>query len=258
MSTSRQQFTDLVARRLDDAATAALTSLRRATKEPERAAYLGAWSVNVISSVAGWEKPRKISKTALMPLLAVGVVRHRKEIGDVGTAALVSAAGLGWLGDLVLMPQKPNLNAGAVPFAGNHLIYQWLLHRAGARHDQVRTGARAVAWAGAAIACAASTPRFLPASLGYGAILGATSALGDDGRLLEGLPAPERDSADPRYAIGLGGNMFMLSDALLMLRAAIGEDTRAGHILDGGVMDTYALAQMLLIDGLCATEANRD
>nr|WP_306687176.1 lysoplasmalogenase family protein [Corynebacterium xerosis] len=62
--------------------------------------------------------------------------------------------------------------------------------------------------------------------------------------------AGELAEGDPRYGIGHGGNLFLVSDALLMLRALVGEEGVVGKLLDAGVMDTYTAAQLLLVDGI--------
>ncbi len=247
MGRTRETFKQAAARRTSEGAGALIAAVTRATREPERAGYIGAAAVNVVSSALGAEKPRKVSKTLLMPLLAASVVRRRHETRPAVTAGLLVGLAAGWIGDLVLMPRKNDLNKGAAAFAVNQIAYQKMLYDAGARPNRFRSVARYPLWAGSVAGAALSRPDLLPAAAGYGFLLTTTSMLGDDGNLVAGL---DSESKDPRFGIGHGGNLFLISDALLMLRALVGEDGVVGKLLDAGVMDTYTAAQLLLVDGI--------
>lgn len=246
-------------RRTFEGAGALISAVSRSTREPERAAYVGAATVNVVSSALGAEKVRKASKTLLMPLLAASVVRRRHETRPAVTAGLLIGLAGGWLGDLVLMPRKNDLNKGAAAFAVNQIAYIKMLHDAGARPNRFRSLARYPLWAASTAGAAFTRPDLLPAAAGYGLLLTTTSMLGDD-PVLESADAAgparpvgaagELAEGDPRYGIGHGGNLFLVSDALLMLRALVGEEGVVGKLLDAGVMDTYTAAQLLLVDGI--------
>lgn len=250
--TATETFAQAAVRRTIEGAGALVAAVARARTEPERAAYVGASVVNVVSSALGAEKPRKVSKTLLMPLLAASVVRRRHETRPAVTTGLLVGLAGAWLGDLVLLPRKNDLNKGAAAFAVNHAAYVKLLHDAGARPNRFRSLVRYPLWAASSIGTAFARPDLLPAAAGYGLLLTTTSMLGDDSTLVAGLTADPDDpaGADPRLGIGHGGNLFLVSDALLMLRALVGEDTVVGKLLDAGVMDTYTAAQLLLVDGL--------
>lgn len=246
-------------RRTFEGAGALISAVSRSTREPERAAYVGAATVNVVSSALGAEKVRKASKTLLMPLLAASVVRRRHETKPAVTAGLLIGLAGGWLGDLVLMPRKNDLNKGAAAFAVNQIAYIKMLHDAGARPNRFRSLARYPLWAASTAGAAFTRPDLLPAAAGYGLLLTTTSMLGDDPMLESaGAAGPARPvgaagelaEGDPRYGIGHGGNLFLVSDALLMLRALVGEEGVVGKLLDAGVMDTYTAAQLLLVDGI--------
>lgn len=246
-------------RRTFEGAGAMISAVSRSTREPERAAYVGAATVNVVSSALGAEKVRKASKTLLMPLLAASVVRRRHETKPAVTAGLLIGLAGGWLGDLVLMPRKNDLNKGAAAFAVNQIAYIKMLHDAGARPNRFRSLARYPLWAASTAGAAFTRPDLLPAAAGYGLLLTTTSMLGDDPVLESaGAAGPARPvgaagelaEGDPRYGIGHGGNLFLVSDALLMLRALVGEEGVVGKLLDAGVMDTYTAAQLLLVDGI--------
>ncbi|MFD5868554.1 lysoplasmalogenase [Corynebacterium sp. NPDC060344] len=245
MSRTPETLKQTAVRRTAEGAGALVAAVGRATREPERAGYVGAALVNVVSSALGAEKPRKASKTLLMPLLAASVVRRRHETRPAVTAGLLVGLAGGWLGDLVLMPRKNDLNKGAAAFAVNQAAYITMLHDAGARPNRFRSLARYPLWAASVAGSALTRPDLLPAAAGYGFLLSTTSMLGDDSRLVDGL-----GEGDPRFGIGHGGNLFLVSDALLMLRALVGEEGVVGKLLDAGVMDTYTAAQLLLVDGI--------
>lgn len=253
--TNAETFKQAAIRRTIEGAGALVAAVSRATREPERAGYVGAATVNVVSSAVGAEKTRKVSKTLLMPLLAASVVRRRHETKPAVTTGLLVGLTAGWIGDLVLMPRKNDLNKGAAAFSINQLAYIKLLHDAGARANRFRALTRYPLWAASVAGAAFTRPDLLPAAAGYGLLLTGTSMLGDDSTLVAGLSADLEPGADlaatgPRFGIGHGGNLFLVSDALLMLRALVGEDSVVGKLLDAGVMDTYTAAQLLLVDGI--------
>ncbi len=212
---------------------------------PQRFALLGAGAVNVVSSLFGWEKPRKVSKTILMPLLAADVWADRHHRDQTTTAALVAGLAAGWVGDLLLMPKNSSLNPGSAAFAVNHGVYSALLWRAGARPAWARVAARLPLLAGSLALTAAKLPKALPAVLGYGPVLASTSVLGDDRALVQG-----KEPGDLAYGIGHGGNLFLISDGLLILNRVVGDDTKLGRLLDAAVMDSYIVAQIFLSDGI--------
>lgn len=240
---------DAAIRRTLEGAGALASAADKGLRHPERAAYVAATAVNVGASLLGAEKVRKTSKVLLMPLLAASVVRRRAKVDPVTRNGLLVALGAGWLGDLLLLPRHNDLNKGAAAFAVNHIAYSALLWRHGARPNAFRAGLRYPLWAASSAGTAAMRRDLLPAAAGYGFLLATTSMLGDDSRLTEGATVGEI-YADPRFGIGHGGNLFLISDALLLLRAMVGEGGLAGRILDAGVMDTYTAAQLLLTDGL--------
>ncbi len=229
-------------------------------RAPERAGYIAASAVNVVSSAFGWETPRRVSKTVLMPLLAANVWRRRHETSRFTTTTLLIGLAGGWLGDLILMPNKPNLNRGSVPFAVNQVAYHVLLWRAGARISALRAAIRFPLWAGSVPLVGAVKPEALPAAVGYGPLLAVTSTLADDPVLLEGAGAVGADGqtglpiADATYGLGHGGNLFLISDTLLMARKMFAEEGVVGKLLNAAVMDTYTVAQLFLVEGLLALD----
>ena len=60
--------------------------------------------------------------------------------------------------------------------------------------------------------------------------------------------------ADPAYGLGHGANLFLISDVLLMTRKLVDEEGLLGRLLNAAVMDTYTVAQLLLVEGLLAVD----
>lgn len=225
-------------------AQALFAAAAKAIHEPERAAYLVAAGSNITASFFGWKSWKKITKPALMPLLAGRVLRSDAPDNALGVVGLAG----GWAGDLALL--KPdNIPAGATGFALNHAAYVYLLTARGARPNPGRVAIRAVPLGAATALAAWKAPKLLPVVLCYGGVLVATSTLADDSVLI--------DPATPAsYGLGHGGNLFLISDVVLFARDILLEEgTVASHVADAIVMGTYTVAQLLLIDGLFPTSA---
>lgn len=218
---------------------ALVAAVARAAREPERAAYLVAADTNTLASLLGWSRLKAATKPALMPLLTGGVVRSGAPDRVAGMAGLAG----GWAGDLALM--KPdNIRAGATGFAMNHAAYIYLLFNRGARPSPTRVAIRAVPFVAATVLAARKSPALLPVVLGYGGLLATTSVLADDPALIN----PDEPAT---YGLGHGGNLFLISDAVLCVREALlTPGTPAARVADAAVMGTYTVAQLLLIDGL--------
>ncbi|MEJ5920369.1 lysoplasmalogenase [Corynebacterium sp. H78] len=234
------------------------------TGKPEQLGYIAAGAVNVVSSAFGWETPRKASKAVLMPLLAAGVIRRRNDVSPVTTATLLAGLTAGWIGDLVLMPKDAKLSNGAAAFSLNQLAYVGLLARGGARPDVARTAIRGPLMAGSVALAAKCDRSLLPVVFSYGSLLAAVSILADDRGLVatagevEKCPDSGLPLADARYGLGHGGNLFLISDSLLMLNSLVGKESVVGKLLDAAVMDTYIAAQLLLVEGLIALDPADD
>ena len=217
-------------------------AVARATSEPERAGYLLAAGINVTASFAGSSKAKSLSKPVLMPLLSGRVLRSRTST----THRAIGIAGLtgGWLGDLVLMRPR-SLPQGAAGFSLNHLAYCTLLWHKGARPKLGAALGRAVILAAATGFAARTQPRLAPLVLAYGGLLATTSTLADD-------PSLHNETTPASFGLSHGGNLFLVSDAVLCVRELLLEDSESSiaSIADGIVMSTYTLAQLLLVDGL--------
>ncbi|MGP6175518.1 lysoplasmalogenase [Corynebacterium sp. A21] len=234
-----------VLKRSTEGAVALSESLRRATREPERAGYLAFAELNSWSSLFRWKKLKAATKPALLPLLAGRILRSELDT-SAKTIGLLGLSG-GCFGDVVLL-RPDRLPLGAAGFAFNHLAYSWLLWQRGARPTVARAAGRALPLVFAIGLTAWRKPQLLPITAGYGSLLATVSVLGDDRALI-------RADAPSSLGIGHGGNLFLLSDALLISRELLfKEDSFSARILDAMVMDTYTIAQLLLVDGLFPAE----
>ncbi|RAV32066.1 lysoplasmalogenase family protein [Corynebacterium heidelbergense] len=207
---------------------------------PLRTAYLTAGAASAVAAAIPSDRVTKVVKPTLMPLLAADAIRRR--------APLSVALGLlgGLAGDVILMgkdsrspstqTRAANLNKGAAAFTLNQVAYHVALAKAGARIRKLPALARLPIWVGGAGIAAALLPKALPAAAGYGAALALTSTLAQD--------------ANPTAA--LGGNLFILSDGLILQRLTLLKNfPRLDALTDGAVMATYVLAQLFLVDGMC-------
>ncbi len=224
-----------------------------------RAAYLAAGAVSVAAAAAGRRGDRvtRVVKPALMPLLGA----HASVRTSRGDRLLVVLAGLagGLLGDVILMGKDGrsddasvrarNLNLGSAAFSVNQLAYIAELWRRGHRPRRSTLVLRAPVLASGIVTAATGAPAALPAAAGYGTALAATSVLAAD-------PEARTDGSSADLSgLGLGGNLFVLSDGLILARLAFlrGESPavqRLDGLVDGLVMATYVAAQLLIVEGL--------
>lgn len=253
-----------------------------------RGAYLAAGAVSVVAAAAGRRGDRitRIVKPALMPLLAASTLvgglsgsaapaaapQGPAPSATTGTTATTATvlAGLvgGWAGDVILMgkdgrsadaaTRARNLNLGSAAFAVNQAAYIAALWRRGHRPRKNTVALRGPVLASGVLTAATGAPAALPAAAGYGSLLAATSVLAaDPGRGGEGGGSTaETTGRNPDlHGVGLGGNLFVLSDGLILARQAFltGEKPLVrvlDGLVDGLVMATYVAAQLLLVEGL--------
>ncbi|AGP29957.1 lysoplasmalogenase family protein [Corynebacterium terpenotabidum] len=215
-------------------------------------AYLAAGAVSVVAAALGrrGDVLTRVVKPTLMPLLAASSPQVRKNpVLSVGLAG-------GWVGDIILMGadgrsdvaavRARNLNRGSAAFAVNQLAYITELWRRGHRPRMTTMALRVPVFASGVVTAATGAPAALPAAVGYGSLLATTSVLASD---------PEKGGARTDLeGIGLGGNLFVLSDGLILARQAfLTGDAPVVRVLDGLVdglvMATYVVAQLLLVEG---------
>ncbi|MEJ6549938.1 lysoplasmalogenase family protein [Corynebacterium sp. USCH3] len=224
-----------------------------------RAAYLTAGAVSVTAAAAGRRGDRvtQVVKPALMPLLGAHAC-GRASRGDRLPVVLAGLAG-GLVGDMILMGKDGrsedasvrarNLNLGSAAFIVNQLAYISELWCRGHRPRRSTLVLRAPVLASGIVTAATGAPAALPAAAGYGTALAATSVLAAD-------PEARTDGSSADLSgLGLGGNLFVLSDGLILARLAFlrgGSPVvqRLDGLVDGLVMATYVAAQLLIVEGL--------
>jgi uncharacterized membrane protein YhhN len=237
-----------------------------------RKLYLAAGAASVAAAAVGrpGDRVTRLVKPTLMPLLAAssmvdGDARHRPLV-------LAGLAG-GWLGDIILMgkagrsddpaERARNLNRGSAAFSVNQLAYIVELLRRGHRPRRSTVALRAPVLLSGVGTAALGAPAALPAAAGYGTALATTSVLASDPEQLPKRTGEEDGAlAADLSGIGLGGNLFVLSDGLILARQAFlqGEQrvVRAlDGLVDGLVMATYVAAQLLIVDELVGTGLTR-
>ncbi|MFD4676881.1 lysoplasmalogenase [Lentzea sp. NPDC058450] len=189
---------------------------------------------SVAATVRRWGPARPVTKTALMPALAVATPPR-----DPGMA--VGLAG-SWAGDIALLGDSDKaFRAGLFSFLAAHLGYTAALAR------QSTPGSRkavlpivAVASAGAVVFARAAGPLGKPVGL-YALTLGTMVA----------AASTARGTGSKRVFVGAA--LFAVSDALLGASRFVLKG-RAARVASAGVMPTYAAAQWLLHTGFSASD----
>lgn len=224
-------------------------------REPHRLlrpAYLATAATSVVAAAIPHDATTRLVKPALMPLLAASstlfATRQNREAAKsqpLDTALLLAGLAGGCLGDIILMGKNSrsedhtvrarNLNQGAAAFAVNQLAYHALFLRSGAKFRQSNVMLHLPAVIGGAGLALWKNRPALPAAVGYGSALATTSILAQDA----GCQA------------GTGGLLFVVSDGLILARMALlKQKSSVDALVDGAVMGTYVVAQMLLVDHL--------
>ncbi|WP_433871640.1 lysoplasmalogenase [Saccharopolyspora sp. CA-218241] len=186
---------------------------------------------DVVLSACGARTARRITKPALMPVLAA-------QRPPRGAGAAIGLAG-SWAGDVALLAEGDRpFRAGLGAFLLAHLGYATAFARGGRP--------RAAHLVPAAVFTATSAVVFgrLAGPLGrpVRAYAVAIGAMGAAATTVRG-PGARR--------IAAGAALFITSDALLGL-GRFGVIGRRPELTDAAVMTTYALAQWLIHDGLSA------
>ncbi|MCJ7857259.1 lysoplasmalogenase family protein [Corynebacterium kalidii] len=230
-----------------------------------RAAYLAAGAASVAAAAAGRRGDRmtRVVKPTLMPLLGAhactrAACASRATQGNRLPVVLAGLAG-GLLGDVILMGddgrsddpavRARNLNRGSAAFSVNQVAYIGELWRRGHRPRRSTVVLRVPVLVSGMVTAATGAPAALPAAAGYGTALAATSVLAAD-------PQARTDGSSADLSgLGLGGNLFVLSDGLILarlafLRGGFPAVQRLDGLVDGLVMATYVAAQLLIVEGL--------
>ncbi|MGW6445474.1 lysoplasmalogenase [Lentzea sp. NPDC055074] len=196
----------------------------------KKQAYAVAAIVDSIAATVRGAKPvRPITKTALMPALAVASPPQ-----DLGMATGLAGS---WLGDVALLGDTDKaFRTGLFSFLVAHLGYTAALARRSAPGSRRLVVPIVAASAAGAVAFGkAAGPMGKPVGL-YALTLGTMVAAASTAR-----------GPGARRVLG-GAALFALSDALLGASRFV-LDGRAARVASAGVMPTYAAAQWLLHTG---------
>lgn len=217
-------------------------------------AFLAASLGTELAKFTGAERLEHLCKPLIAPA-ALAYALRRGAPGPVDTA-LLALAGAGYTaGDVVLMlggghAERGNarLARGSAAFAVGHVALAAVLLRSGLRPRPAHLAVQALPAGVVATRLARKREPGSPVLAGYAVLLSALSGL-----TTSAAQAPARgDSA----AVAAGGPVFQLSDLLILVRRAATPGSLASRLLDVAVIDTYALATLLLLCG--AADAARE
>ncbi len=214
-------------------------------------AYVPLAAVTTIAAMGGRERLHLASKMLLAPSLAAGVVATRGQRPLGRNATLVAALVGSTVGDWFMNAsdrersdesrRRALMRRGAGAFAVQQAGLVRLLLADGARPRGVPAAVVGGALAGLAVVdTVANGGEPDPVLSGYGALLGSMAALATS----DGVPPHNR------RAVALGGGLFLLSDATIVIGEHLAKSSRQQVVVSGIVMGTYAAALALLVHGL--------
>lgn len=210
-------------------------------------AYVPAAITTTVAAMAGRHRTHAVSKMLVAPTLAAGVVATWSErCPKRGSTLLVALAG-STVGDWFMYRSSRSTGAvsrqqmrlGASAFGVQQIGLIGLLHHDGARLRPVPTVAAATVMAGLAVLDSdGGAPD--PVLGTYGVLLGSMSA----------LAMGEGSSPRAGRTIALGGALFLLSDAAIIVGQQLADTPARRAVADGVVLSTYTAALALLVHGL--------
>lgn len=211
-----------------------------------RIAYAVSAAATVVGAVTGLENLQRFAKPLMVPALALGVQKP----SPVLFVALAAAT----VGDVLLIDPDDDsrILRGASAFGVMQGCYIVLLAERGARPTVVGAIPRLGGWALASGQLARRSPTVAPGLAAYGLTLATMSTLAAHPSLAPGatvragLVVP---SSDPRSWLASGGVLFTVSDALIVFRRLYVRTESRRRVAEGLVLGTYALAQLLLVEG---------
>ena len=246
---------------------------------PEGAVFLAATLGTELARFTGSNRLEHLCKPLIAPA-ALTVALRDGRLGPVDTALLLATGAAYTTGDVVLMlgdrsesatgralaPGRtelalPVLNRGAAAFSVGHLALGAMMIRSGIRPRPAPVAAHALSLVGAAALFLRSDGRRAGGLIAYSAWLSTLSALAtsapgspaDQPAPSDSRPAEYRAEGAPAVLLALGGPVFLLSDALIMANRSLPARSRIFPVLSAAVIDTYALAVLLLFSGAAAT-----
>jgi uncharacterized membrane protein YhhN len=201
-------------------------------------AYGAVAAADVYFAATGNRRARRITKPALMPLLAM----HVAGAGDSDTDAadtkplVLAGLGLSWVGDVALMADgEAAFATGLSGFLAAHGCYLGALakrRRGGVKNAPWIAAAYGAAWLGLNAVLFPRTGKLRVPVIVYGTALAA-------------MAVAALDTDD--LGVAAGGAAFLVSDSILALRTFGGATVPGADAL---VMITYTAAQALLAHGI--------
>lgn len=201
-----------------------------------RLMFAAAATGTVVSAVTGADGVHRWVKPSMIPALAVGVGRMTPVLGTALAAATVGDV---WMID---PDDDRRILRGAAAFAIMRGCYIGTLWSRGATVTAGNALPRYAGWAAAATMLARRSPGVAPGLTSYGLALTTMSTLAAH-------PAAAEDAAT-RRTIAAGGMLFTVSDGLILWRRLFLGTDRSRRRAEGAVLATYAIAQLLLVEGL--------
>ena len=210
-------------------------------------AYVPAAVTTTVTAATGHHRPHLVSKLSLAPTLAAGVLATRSQRPTSRTATLVTALTGSLVGDWFMYrsgrsegeESRAHMRRGATSFAVQQAGLIRLLLGDGARPLPRSTAAAAGVMAALAVL---DSDGGLPDPVlgGYGALLGSMSA----------LAMSEGEASPARRGVAIGGALFLLSDAAIIVGEHYATTPRAQAISSAVILSTYTAALALLVHGL--------
>lgn len=221
-----------------------VASLADARSRPEGPLFLAAAVGTELAKAVDHSRLEHLAKPLIAPAALAVALRGGRPDG-VDTALLGLAGAAYTAGDVVLMRGDGHhgsigrLARGAGAFGVGHLALVALLWRAGVRPAPAHAAVQALPTLGSAAYLLGE--RGGAALAAYPVVLSALSTLATSA-----LPG----ATDPaRALLAAGGPVFQLSDALILVRRRLRTGSVAARAVDVAVIDTYALACLLLLTG---------
>lgn len=214
---------------------------------PDLLGYVPLAVVTTAADVLGRDRTHLVSKLTLAPTLAAGVLATRSGRSPGRTGTLLAALAGSTVGDWYMYRSSRSegdraralMRRGAGAFGVQQAGLVALLLHDGARPARGPVAVTATTLAGLAVLDGdGGAPD--PVLTGYGLLLGSMAALsmGDGGRRRHGR------------AVALGGALFLVSDAAIIVGQRCARTPRARAISSGVVLSTYTAALALLVHGL--------
>ncbi|QNF93159.1 lysoplasmalogenase family protein [Janibacter sp. YB324] len=210
-------------------------------------AYVPLAVATTAADVLGRDRTHAATKVALAPTLAAGVLATRSQRCPKRTGALLAALVGSTVGDWFMYrssrtegdSSRAHMRLGASAFGVQQVGLVGLLLHDGARPQPVPSAVAATTLAGLAVLDSdGGAPD--PVLTGYGLLLGSMSALAMG------------DGKRPRHgrAVALGGALFLVSDAAIIVGQQYAKTPRAQAISSVVILSTYTAALGLLVHGL--------